>query len=243
MALCPTYKPVKHRLYDIFQAWLLAEVNSLGVAVDNEEIFTNNQIFDEMSMNYSSFFWTTTAPQFDMQFLDLWHNYVRDTGAQLKKLYDGLNLTYNPIENYSLHETGLDGIRRAGETRTDTPTGTTTTTRDLNKYAIDSGANGAPSDKETTTTSFTDREDTTETTPGNDQPGNYDGQEYGQYNEAREHIFDRSGNIGTMTPADMLKKDAEIRSEAAFLLRDYVAAFINRYCYYVGCEYYDDQSL
>lgn len=241
--LWPTYKPKKYRLYDVFQAWYVGEVSSLGVTVDNEEIFTNQQIFDEMSMNYSSFFWTTTAPQFDMQFLDLWHNYVRDTGAQLKRLYDALGADYNPIENYSLHETGLDGTRRDSETRTDTPTGTSTTVRDVNKYGLDSGSTGAPSDKETTTQSFTNRVDTMTTTPSNTISGNYDGSEYGKYNEAKEHVFDRSGNIGTMTPADMLVKEAEIRSAAAGLLRDYVATFINKYCYYVGCEYYEDHTI
>ena len=241
--LWPTYKPRKQRLYDIFQVWQLTEVSSLGVTVDNEEIFTNQQIFDEMVLNYSSFFWTSTATDFSMQFLDLWHAYVRDTGKQLKKLYDGLLIEYNPIENYSLHETGMDGTRRDSETTTDTPTGTSKTTRNVNKYGIDSGTTGAPSDTETTETAFTDRTDTNTRTPSNTISGNYDGEEYGKYNEAKEHVFDRSGNIGTMTPADMLGKDAEIRSEAAFLLRDYVANFINRYCYYVGCEYYADETL
>lgn len=241
MPILPPLRIEKYRLYDIFQLWIDEEVSSLGVTVDSEEIFSNTEVLTELVSKYSLFYWQTPAREYGIEFLDLWHHYVAVMGDQLKKLYDAFIADYNPISNYDMTEEGLDGTRRDGTTTTNTPTGTQSTTTDTNRYAIDSDAGGEPSDKTTTTTSYTDRTDTRTETPSNTQSGAFDGNTLTNYHEAKEHYFKRSGNIGTTTVPDMLEKELKIRKKN--LLTDFCAGFIEQHCYYCGSEVYDDYTL
>lgn len=245
MPVTDSLKIEKYRLYDIFKIWIDNEIQSLGVTVDNEEIFTNAEVLTEMCSKYALFYWqcVNLLHYGASGFLDLWHDFVTATGAQLKRAYDALNAEYNPIENYSMAEQGLDGTRRDKTTDENTPTGTTTTTTKENRYGLGSSSagDGQPYDGSTTETGYTNRKDTRESTPGNTMTGTFDGSTKTGYHEAHEHFFTRTGNIGTMTAADMLTKELEIRR--VNLLHDYVACFISANCYYCGSEIYDDYSI
>lgn len=235
----------KHRLYDIFKYWIESRVQSLGVTVDNEEIFTNGEIMTEMCSKYALFYWQTNnlfTPD-PSRFLDLWHNYIAVTGKQLKRAFDALAAEYNPIENYSMTEEGLDGTRRDKTTDENTPTGTMTTTTRDNRYGLgsSSSSDGQPYDFTETETGYDNRKDTKDSTPANTISGTFDGDTKTGYHEAHEHFFKRSGNIGTMTAADMLEKELEIRR--VDLLTQYVAEFIAQNCYYCGSEIYDDYTV
>lgn len=236
-----TYKPAKLRLYDIFTIWEKNEVSDLGVTVDSTAIFTNSQIFTEMYSKYSPWYFITVEPDGADYFKDLWKAYIAATGKNLLRAYNALLETYNPIENYNLIEESADGVKRDTDTITNTPDGTTTTTRETNKYAIDSSVGGEPADVETTTTGFTLRTDTETREHDNTITVDFQGDTLGGYNEGNEHRLARHGNIGVQTAADIIGGELKLRT--VNLLTEYVQAFMNEYCYYVGCEYYDDYSV
>lgn len=239
MPLWDDYAPRKYRMYDLIQAAIAVQAD-LSVTVSGETIFTSAEIYNEIEMHYLSFYTTSAAYQFITNLPAMWTAYIAQTGAQLKRIYDGLKLTYDPIVNYEMREEGLDGTRKDTETITKTPTGSTTTTDETNRFGVDAPEGGAPSDKVTTTTSYTDRTDTETRTPSNTQSGDFDGNTKTGYNEAKEHYFSRVGNIGTQTPADMLLREYELRK--INLCAEYVREFILRNFYYVGGEVYEDWS-
>lgn len=236
-----TYKPAKLRLFDIFSIWEQNEVSDLGVTVDGVAIFTNTQIFTEMYSKYSPWYFMTVVPNGADYFKTLWKSYIAATGKNLLRAYNALLETYNPIENYNLTEESTDGVKRDKDTITNTPDGTTTTTRETNKFAIDSAGGGEPSDIETTTTGFTDREDTETREHDNTITVDFNGETMGGYNEGHEHRLSRHGNIGVQTASDII--GGELRLRTVNLLTEYVQAFMNEYCYYVGCEWYEDYSV
>lgn len=236
-----TYKPTKIKLFDIFAIWEQNEVSDLGVTVDGVSIFTNQQIFDEMYSKYSPWYFISVEYDASDFFKSLWKAYITATGKNLLRAYNALLETYNPIENYNLTEESTDGVKRDTDTITNTPDGTTTTTRESNRFAIDSSGGGEPSDIETTTTGFNLRTDTETRAHDNTVTVNFEGSAMGAYNEGHEHKLSRHGNIGVQTAADII--GGELRLRTVNLLAEYVQAFMGEYCYYVGCEYYEDYSI
>lgn len=126
---------------------------------------------------------------------------------------------YNPAENYSLRESGLDTHRNSG---TDTTTTTYTNYKETakfghtvetestdNTYGIDNdntlNPDGVKADKGTTTTHY--KQDTGETGDTREIEGAHsDATQHGHI-ETIEHSFTRSGNIGVQTAPEMLEKD------------------------------------
>lgn len=238
-ALWDDYAPRKYRLYDMLQA-AIAAASDLSVTVSGVTIFTSDQIYREFELHYSSFVTVSSAYQFNLNLPGMWSDYIAQTGFQLKRIWDGLALTYNPITNYEMRENGLDGTRKDTITTTKTPTGSTTTTDETNRFGVDAPAGGQTSDKVTTTTSFADRTDTETNTPANTVTGDFGTDTKTGYHEAHEHYFSRVGNIGTQTAADMLLKEYELRK--INLLEEYVREFVRRNFYYAGYESYADWS-
>lgn len=236
-----TMKPAKIRLFDIFTSWEQNEVSDLGVTVDGVQIFTNAQIFTEMSSKYWSWYWVTVEEGAADYFKDLWKAYITSTGKNLLRAYNALLEVYNPIENYNLIEESADGTKRDTDTLTKTPEGETKTTHETNKFAIDTSTDGEQSDKETTTTAFTDRTDTETQEHDNTITVDFQNESMGGYNEGHEHKLARHGNIGVQTAADII--GGELRLRTVNLLDEYVVTFMNTYCYYVGSEIYDDYSV
>ena len=234
------YAVRKVRLYDIFKTWWDNEVTDLDITVGGVTLFTSEQVFTEFRANYCSFYFTTASFPFSDTLKSLWKHYIATTGAQLKREYDALTAMYDPLTNYDMEEIGLDGKRLDGNSKTWTPSGSTTTQVDKKKYGLES-VSGNMSDSDTTTTSYNLRSDTDAETPSNTVSGDYDGVTKTGYHEANEHYFKRSGNIGVQTASDMIKKEIEIRQ--VNMLHDYIAIFINTYCWYAGNEIYDAETF
>lgn len=222
------------QIVDILHA-LYAEfpVYESKIVVNNVELYTTQEVYNEFEKYYTFFFCPSlTVLSATQTFKDKWANYIGIQGENLKRMYDALYSTYNPIENYSLSESGLDGIKNDVTTTTTTPTGKTTIKDTETVAGLGSTGEGATAGTNTQESSFTDRVDTTVTTPTNTESGTFDGTTHTGYHEAREHFFKRSGNIGTVTPSDMIMKEYSIRK--LDLLRGFVKEFINEYCFYVS---------
>lgn len=201
-----------------------------------ETLFTDSQVYHEF-YNYADFFYIPlqipdvnpfSAP---MDLLDCWNNYISLNVENLYRESEALYAEYNPVENYSMLESGIDGTKRDKMTTETTPTGETTVTNDIDRFGMDSST-GNPYDKTTNTESFTDRKDTTEVSYDNTMSSDFDGVTHSGYNESREHFFQRTGNIGTMTAADMIQKEQRIRQNN--LLTRFVLRFIMKHCFYVS---------
>lgn len=208
----------------------------MKITVDESELFNNLQVYHELYKYYSFFYKPVSIPDLSelsapSDFRESWLDYISVNGKNLKRALDALYAEYNPIENYSLVESALDGVK-LDTTETETaPTGSATIETELKKYGVDS-VNGENSDKTTNTESYDNRKDTTTTEPKNTLSENYGTETMTNYHELRNHRFKRSGNIGTMTAADMITKEKKIRENA--LLSDFVRRFINETCFYVS---------
>lgn len=213
---------------------LFQSETELKIVVDGVELFGNRAVYMEMG-KYADWFY---APIMLYEahvddFRELWREYVSVHGENLKREYEALYSEYNPIENYALQESGIDGVKRDRTTTETTPTGKTKTTDSLSKTGVNSTGIGALTDTRENETEYTNRKDTTTITPDNTQAVDFGGETHAGYNEAREHFFKRSGNIGVQTAMDMIKSEVSER-QAVDLLGAFVRRFIYRHCFYVS---------
>lgn len=154
-----------------------------------------------------------------------WENFCARNADNLKRMIDALFSDYNPIENYSMTESGADGDK---EDKTEiAPSGTTSTAHF--QTGINSSGDGELTDK--STISYENAKSTT--TPSNTQSMSFDGSTYSGFYKAREHYFKRAGNIGVTTSAQMIGQEIELRKYCD-LLADFVHNFIMQYCYFAG---------
>lgn len=223
-------KPILQQIYD---AGL--ENARFEVEVNDETIFTSDDVFYELAYNYTEFFVNTGIFQATAAgFIGLWDHYRSTTKDQLYRFWKGLKAEYDPISNYDMLEVGADGKRISKETDTVTPYGGTQTATQVNRFGLNSGETGKPYDTSTMTVKpIPDVETKTETTREveSDVSIDFDGDTLTGYHEGTEHYFKRKGNIGVQTAADMLLKEQELRERGMNLLRDYVKGFIDRYCF------------
>lgn len=213
---------------------LFESETELKIVVDGVEIFGNRAVYMEFG-KYADWFY---APIMVYEthvddFRELWKEYILVNGENLKREFDALYSEYNPIENYALQESGIDGVKRDRTTTETTPTGKTKTTDSLTQTGMNSAGNGALTDTRENETEFTNRKDTTTTTPDNTKTADFDGTTHTGYNEAREHFFKRSGNIGVQTAMDMIKSEVAER-QAVDLLGVFVRRFIYRHCFWIS---------
>lgn len=126
--------------------------------------------------------------------------YGKSHKYEYDKLVDTLSLEYNPIENYSMTETGTD-IRTPNITQTNKGLNTNTVGVDTSittgKTTFDKSDSFINDTKTTNTGTNTDTQDinTTVTTAGN---------------EKTVHEFTRSGNIGVTTSQQMIESERMI---------------------------------
>ena len=185
--------------------------------------------------------------------LNEWNNFIARNGENLLKAYLAMQLDYNPLNNYDLHEEIVNAKKRDSDTKTDTPygkitntttqAGTDTTTTTEKRYGLDS-VSGNNSDESTTTYTPTNRTTTTETTYDsgtrtdtqtkyeNTLRESFDGTTISDYNETEKHLLKREGNVGVTSPVQMLSGELELRKND--LVRDFVHRFFCEYCYFVG---------
>lgn len=220
------------QLESILNAFFITETQ-LKIEVHDTVLFDNIAVYHEFD-KYASFFfapyrvYTTLSDDFR----ELWRNYISVNGENLYREYQALYSEYNPIENYSLYETGADGTKRGKMTNETTPTGSTTTTDTVTETGLDTVGDGSLTETREQTAGFNNRKDTTTTEFENSLSATFEDETKTGYNEAKEHFFKRSGNIGTMTPADMITKEQELRQNS--LLSGFVKRFVFEHCFYVN---------
>jgi hypothetical protein len=126
--------------------------------------------------------------------------YGKSHKYEYDKLVDTLSLEYNPIENYSMTEKGVD-TRTPNITQTNKGTNTNTAGVDTaittGKTTFDKSDSFINDTKTTNTGTNTDTQDidTTVTTAGN---------------EKTVHEFTRSGNIGVTTSQQMIESERKL---------------------------------
>lgn len=126
--------------------------------------------------------------------------YGKSHKYEYDKLVDTLSLEYNPIENYSMTETGTD-TRTPNITQTNKGINTNTVGVDTSittgKTTFDKSDSFINDTKTTNTGTNTDTQDidTTVTTAGN---------------EKTVHEFTRSGNIGVTTSQQMIESERQL---------------------------------
>ena len=223
--------PMRTALAEIFQAGLSNA--RFEVAYNNETIFTSDSVFYELCkytdylIGVSEIFTPSTA-----HFITLYSDYRANVKAQLYREWQALNANYDPVSNYDMTESSHDGRKLSKETVTATPTGGTQT--EINRFGIDSGADGAPYDKTTVTPLEGTKTETEKEYTSDKTITDNDGNTLSGYHEANDHYLKRKGNIGTTLASDMVSAEAELREKYNDLLLRYVKGFIDRYCFYVG---------
>lgn len=143
-----------------------------------------------------------------------------------EKLFSDYTREYNPLDGYTLTETGhrerdidtshtTDYGRTNGRTETDTGTVGNVGSDNMNTSNSVYGFNsttGVPSNtgNETTTSSGTETRDLIRTT--NDEAGGQDTRT-GTDKEVEEYSYTKTGNIGYTSPPDLMRRDLELWSE------------------------------
>ena len=232
----PTRKT--RRVIDILQdIGISSGDTTLQIVVDNTTIADNAMVLD-LWLKYGDFLYSQsimqhffidesgTPREIDCGYIITeWVNFIDRNGENLSRMLTALFSDYNPIENYSMTESGADGDR---EDKTEiSPTGTTTNTQ--YGAGVNSTGDGAVMGKNVT--SYENAKSTT--TPTNTQTMQFNGDTYTGYYKAREHYFKRAGNIGVTTSAQMIGQEIELRKYCD-LISDFVHTFIMQYCYFVG---------
>lgn len=198
-------------------------------------LYTSMDVLNEIQLNYSSYKLHVPYGHNDNVglFILIWSHYNSLHQEQLFRMYEAITADYDPISNYDMTESSADGKKISKETTTNTPTGGTETTTQLNRYGLNSGASGEPSDTSTSTVhplEGTKSETTREYQ--HDKSMDYDGSTLSGFHETHEHYMQRKGNIGVMTAADMILREQSVRKIE--LLRDYIKHFIDTYAYTIG---------
>lgn len=123
-------------------------------------------------------------------------------------LFETTKLSYNPIENYSMQESGSDSRRGSNSSTigeqnfTDnvgSRSGTDTTTEKIAPYDSETFSNQSQSTMNTQSNSYSD----TKITGGRSDSSSFD--------ETTEHTFSRSGNIGVTTSQMMIESERQVK--------------------------------
>lgn len=240
-------KPDDHyKEYTIYQILRNSEgiPIDLSISAEGDQIADDNLIRD-LWMHYTSWIY----PQLDLNhyiYTDTqsgdvteihggyiykeWQNFITLNGVNLMRMLDALYADYDPLSNYDMKESGSDG--EAEDKTHNTPKGKTHT--DITPYAtgLNSTGNGAQQGIQKSETYFTDSaeaelsHDHTMSIPDNDG-----GSVSGLWKTHR-HFFQRHGNIGVTTSAQLITQELDLRVKD--LISEFVQRFIDQTCYYVG---------
>lgn len=144
---------------------------------------------------------------------------------QWEKIWEVLNLEYNPIENYSMEEEGEDtdnGVHTRRDNLSDTHSGTDTHTynnvKDTQSGNVENenavkGYNSstyAPSSKSTNTYNNVENNKTGNETDGYNSSITHGGTQTNETDLTKTHTFRRAGNIGITTSQQMQQSSLEL---------------------------------
>ena len=137
-------------------------------------------------------------------------------------IYKSLTADYNPINNYSMTESGEDtrtntGTQNTSEersgTETETPNLTNTATGENNSSGGLYGFNSAESVPSDTTHGTNTNTNTQSGTVNTDTSGTTSSLRTDDLTEKNVHTFERSGNIGVTTSQQMIESEIELRKK------------------------------
>ena len=137
-----------------------------------------------------------------------------------QRLYTALTSEYNPINNYSMTESGEDTRTNTGTqstsgtrsgTETETPNLTNTTTGENNSSGGLYGFNSAESVPSDTTHGTNTNTNTQSGTVNTDTSDTTSSTRTDDLTEKSVHTFERSGNIGVTTSQQMIESEIELR--------------------------------
>ena len=123
-----------------------SEINSLTLTNDETVLYSGSIIYYMLSEYTERYVLCETIAQFFLK----WTTFVNNRLPDLIKAYDAVYSNYNPLENYSKHETGVDVITDGDKTVTHTPDSehnTTTTTTSYDTYTDNEQGSGADQPK------------------------------------------------------------------------------------------------
>ena len=135
-------------------------------------------------------------------------------------IYKSLTAVYNPINNYSMTESGEDTRTNTGTQstsgersgkETETPNLTNTTTGENNSSGGLYGFNSAESVPSDTTHGTNTNTNTQSGTVNTDTSGTTSSTRTDDLTEKSVHTFERSGNIGVTTSQQMIESEIELR--------------------------------
>ena len=137
-------------------------------------------------------------------------------------IYKSLTANYNPINNYSMTESGQDTRTNTGTqstsgvssgTETETPNLTTTATGENNSDGGLFGFNSAASVPSDTTHGTNTNTNTQSGTVNTETGGTSSTTRTDDLTEKSVHTFERSGNIGVTTSQQMIESELELRKK------------------------------
>ena len=137
-------------------------------------------------------------------------------------IYATLTAVYNPINNYSMTESGEDTRTNTGTqstsgtrsgTETETPNLTTTATGENNSNGGLFGFNSAESVPSDTTHGTNTNTNTQSGTVNTETGGTSSTTRTDALTEKNVHTFERSGNIGVTTSQQMIESELELRKK------------------------------
>lgn len=225
-------------VYEILRDSGITDTDTLLQIQVDDELLAENSVILDLWTEYQSWIYVQSDLQHYIRddqelpggyIFSEWQYFIARNGENLRRMLIALYSDYNPIENYSMTESGADGERR--DKSTTTPSGKTTSTVKTNKTGINSTGTGALTDQAVDELTYENAK--TELSFTNTQSMSFDGSTLTGYHTAKEHYFKRSGNIGTTTTADMITGEKKLREETD-LIRTFVQRFMYEYCYYVG---------
>ena len=138
------------------------------------------------------------------------------------KIHEALTSDYNPINNYSMTESGQDTRTNTGTqstsgtqsgTEKETPNLTTTSTGENNSSGGLYGFNSAASVPSDTTQGTNTNTNTQTGTVNTETGGTTSSTRTDDLTEKNVHTFERSGNIGVTTSQQMIESELELRKK------------------------------
>lgn len=224
----------QRKVFDIITDMnILPDDTTLAITYNNETLATNEEILNiwlergDWIYTQSKYFKTVDEQGVEIPGGYLIHTWQLWNGRNVENLYrqlQALYSQYNPIDNYNMVETAVDGDKE--DVTEIAPSGTTTNTQ----YGAGVNTTGDGAILGKNTTSYQNAKSTT--TPKNTLSATLDTTTFSGLHKATEHILKRSGNIGVTTSAQMITQEIELR--VVDILADYVKRFFAAYCYYVG---------
>lgn len=189
---------------DLYNYAIKSNVNLLGnvSTFDFMKEYTDNAEMLDFNINhdYESYVFLTSQKEVQnayQEFVKLVKSHLLLNSYRYSGLYKTTQLEYNPIENYSMTESGTD---------TRTPNLTTTDSMNVGEQANSTTSTDSVSPYDTQT--FTDSNKTIVTENNGARVDSSTRIENGT--ETTKHDFKRSGNIGVTTSQQMLESERKV---------------------------------